>query len=349
MAANTSASNDAPDELVIEYTFDAPRELVWKAWTEPERLMHWWGPQDLTPGDARLNIARLDFRPGGVFHYSLQSPDGSLVWGKFVYREIAAPKRIVFVSSFTDEAGNPTRHPQNPAWPLEVINTLTLSVQEGQTTLILRQSLHAGEADRKAFTDAHEATRQDFRSAFDRLAAFLAQGSSLSEENQPAKTQFTAEPGKQTIVITRLFDAPRRNVFQAYTDPNLLPYWWGPEGLATTVDRMEVRPGGGWRFVQRAADGSEHAFHGVYHDVVAPQRLVYTFEFEGAPDHVLLETVTFEEQDGQTRETDQLVFQSVEDRDAMLQSGMQAGATETMERFAELLKRLSSEGRGDER
>src|SRR3954471_1251891 len=100
---------------------------------------------------------------------------------------------------------------------------------------------------------------------------------------------------------------------------------------------MEVAKGGVWRFVHRDADGNEYAFNGVYHDSVAPERLVYTFEFEGMPGHVFLETVTFEEQDGQTKLTDVSVFQSIEDRDGMLNTGMEAGSSESLDRFAALL------------
>lgn len=152
-----------------------------------------------------------------------------------------------------------------------------------------------------------------------------------------AKINLIAEPGKQEIIITSTLDAPRDLVFKAYTDPNAIPQWWGPRGLTTVVDQMDVRPGGIWRFVHRDAEGNEYGFHGVYHDVVSPERIVSTFEFEGMPGHVLLATMTFEEQDGKTKLTDASVFQSVEDRDGMLQSGMEGGASESMDRLEELL------------
>jgi uncharacterized protein YndB with AHSA1/START domain len=151
------------------------------------------------------------------------------------------------------------------------------------------------------------------------------------------KINLVAEPHKQEVVVTRVFDAPRERVFKTMTDPKLIPDWWGPKYLTTTVEKMDVRPGGVWRFVQRDADGNAYAFHGVYHEVVSPERLVYTFEFEGVPGHVLLETVTFEEQNGKTKVTDQSIFQSVQDRDGMLQSGMEQGAAESEERLAALL------------
>lgn len=152
-----------------------------------------------------------------------------------------------------------------------------------------------------------------------------------------SKGTLVVEPGKQEIVMTRTFDAPRDLVFKTITDPNLIPQWWGPRYLTTTVDEMDVRRGGGWRYVQRDPQGNEHGFHGIYHSVTAPQGFVCTFEYEGVPGHVLLETVTLEEVDGKTRMTEQSVFQSVADRDGMVQSGMETGAHEMMDRLEELL------------
>ena len=147
----------------------------------------------------------------------------------------------------------------------------------------------------------------------------------------------TVTPGTQDIIMTRVFDAPRELVFKTYTDPALIPQWWGPRGITTIVDKMEVKHGGIWRYIQRGTDGSEYAFRGVYHESLAPERLVYTFEFEPMPGHVCLETVKFEDQEGKTKVTVISVFQSVEDRDGMVQSGMEEGAVETWDRLAELL------------
>ena len=158
-----------------------------------------------------------------------------------------------------------------------------------------------------------------------------------------AKTEYQIEPGKQEIVVTRVFDAPRDLVFKACTDPNLIARWWGPRRYSTVIDKMEVRPGGTWRFVQSDGAGNEFAFHGVYHEITAPERTVQTFEYEGVPGHVLLDTATFEEHDGKTKLTQQSVFQSVADRDGMVQSGMEEGSTESMDRLAELLAELLKE------
>lgn len=157
------------------------------------------------------------------------------------------------------------------------------------------------------------------------------------------KVTVSAEPGTHEVVITREFDAPRELVFKAFTDPELLAQWWGPRYLTTEVDRMDVRPGGQWRFLNRDSEGNEYGFHGVYHEILAPERIIDTFEFEGLPEkgHVALETMRFEAlPGGRTRITNQSVFQSITDRDGMLQSGMEGGLNESYERLEELLKKM---------
>ena len=151
------------------------------------------------------------------------------------------------------------------------------------------------------------------------------------------KTVVTAEPGKQDLFITRTFDAPRELVFKAYTDATLIPQWWGPAMYTTVVDKMDARPGGSWRFYQRDAEGHEFAFHGVYHEVKRPERTVDTFEYEGMPGHVMLEIATLEEQNGKTKLTVHAVYQSVEDRDGMIASGMESGMSESHDRLEQLL------------
>lgn len=154
------------------------------------------------------------------------------------------------------------------------------------------------------------------------------------------KLKLIAEPGKQEFVMTRTFNAPHELVFKAFTDPELVPQWWGPSIYSTIVDKMDVQFGGMWRYINKGEDGNEFAFKGVYHEVAAPERLVYTIEFEGMPGHIGLETITFEEQDGKAIMTDQGVFQTLEDRDGMIQSGMEAGASETMDRLAARVEKV---------
>ena len=157
------------------------------------------------------------------------------------------------------------------------------------------------------------------------------------------RTQLTAEPGKQEILITRKFDAPRELVFKAFTDPKLYTQWLGPRELTMTLESFEPRNGGMWRYIHKDQDGNEYAFHGVYHEVTAPERIINTFEFEGLAEkgHVILETARFEALPGdRTKLRSQAVFQSVADRDGMLQSGMQDGAEVSYDRLAELLAQV---------
>ena len=157
-------------------------------------------------------------------------------------------------------------------------------------------------------------------------------------------TKIQADPGKQELFIIREFDAPRELVFQAFTDPALLVRWLGPCDLTLRIDKYERGNGGSWRFVHTDSKGNEFGFHGVCHEELIPERLIRTFEFEGLPEsgHVVLETAKFEALPGdRTRLTIQSVFQSIEDRDGMVQSGMARGVNESHEQldalFAELI------------
>jgi len=154
------------------------------------------------------------------------------------------------------------------------------------------------------------------------------------------KTTITAEPGKQELFITREFDAPRELVFKAHTDPELFAQWIGPRGLTTTLEAFEPVSGGKWRFTQTDQDGNGFGFHGVFHEV-SPKRVIQTFEFDGLREsgHVTLETMTLEElPNGRTRLTAQSVFQTVSDRDGMVQAGMEHGVNEGYERLDEILE-----------
>jgi uncharacterized protein YndB with AHSA1/START domain len=155
-----------------------------------------------------------------------------------------------------------------------------------------------------------------------------------------ADLQVVADPGTHEIQITRSFDAPRELVYKAFTDPDAVRQWWGQRDNETVVDRLEARAGGQWRFVQRSQDGNEHGFHGVYHEAVAPERIVYTFEWEGMPGHVSVETAEFEDLGEQTRVVTTSIFHTPEERDGMLGSGMEGGMNETYQRLDELLARL---------
>jgi uncharacterized protein YndB with AHSA1/START domain len=160
----------AERDLVLTRIIHAPRDRVFDAFTKADQLMHWWGPKGFT-----MLVSQLDLRLGGLFHYCLQSPDGLTMWGKFVYREINAPEGFVFVSSFSDEQGNLTRHPFSTMWPLEVLNTITLTEEDCQTMLTLRgRPINASDDEQQLFDESHRLVKAGFSGTFDQLDAYLS-------------------------------------------------------------------------------------------------------------------------------------------------------------------------------
>jgi uncharacterized protein YndB with AHSA1/START domain len=153
------------------------------------------------------------------------------------------------------------------------------------------------------------------------------------------ETTFVADPGKHDMTVIAVQDAPREAVYRAYTEPELIVRWWGPAELETRIDELELRRGGRWRFVHTAPDGSEYAFRGVIHDLVRNERIVQTFEWEGMPGHVSLQTLTLEEAEGGgTKVTAHAVFQTVEDRDGMADTGARDHAPVGAAQLAEVLR-----------
>lgn len=150
-------------------------------------------------------------------------------------------------------------------------------------------------------------------------------------------TEIAAEPDSREILITRTFQAPPERVFAAFADPELFARWVGPEGTDTRVEHWDARTGGSWRYVSLLR-GEEFGFHGCFHEVDAPRTMTQTFEFEGYPGHVALERADFEEvEGGRTRLVQRSVFQSVQDRDGMLESGMETGVFEGFDALESLL------------
>ncbi|MCD1261123.1 SRPBCC domain-containing protein [Paenibacillus athensensis] len=156
-----------------------------------------------------------------------------------------------------------------------------------------------------------------------------------------SKTTIIAEPNKQEVIINRVFGAPRELVSHMWTDAAYIPEWWGPSKMSTMVDSLEAKKGGIWRYISQDSEGNKYAYNGVFHEVLLPERLVHTYEFEGVP-AVGLVTVTFDELPGnRTNLTETTIYPSVEIRDGALQSGMTEGIVELMDRFALLLNKHS--------
>ena len=155
------------------------------------------------------------------------------------------------------------------------------------------------------------------------------------------KTEFTVDRVGLKVVIKRVFDAPRRLVFEAMTKPELVSRWYGPRGFTVTSCQIDLRVGGAYRIVNRAPDGNEYGFKGVYREIVPPTRLVYTWTFEAMPDKETVVTDVFEEQDGTTTYTSSTALSTLEDLDGFVQSGAAEGGAESMDRLEEVIRTIA--------
>lgn len=160
--------------FVTSRVFDAPRERVWKAWTDAAELKNWWGPRGF-----KVHTAKVDLRPGGMFLYGMTAPDGKQTWGRFVYREIAAPKKLVCIVSFSDPQGGVTRHPWSPGWPLEIMSTIEFEEPGPRQTRVTVTWLphEASDAERKTFDEGRESMKQGWGGTMDQLVDYLKKGS----------------------------------------------------------------------------------------------------------------------------------------------------------------------------
>lgn len=170
MPAEKSAL-EANRAFVISRVFDARLDIVWKSWTEAERLKQWWGPKGFI-----VHTSKVDLRPGGMFHFGMTAPDGSEMWGRFLYREIEAPRRMVYINSFSDAEGGLSRHPGHLNWPLQILSTVTFKEAGGKTTATVRwETPDATELERKTFKDGHPSMQQGWTGTLEQLSDYLAQ------------------------------------------------------------------------------------------------------------------------------------------------------------------------------
>ncbi len=168
--SQTNTASTSPD-FVLTRVFDAPRELVWRAFTEPERMKEWWGPKEFS-----VVKSQMDLRPGGTYHYGMKAKSGAVMWGKMVFREIVPQQRIVFINSFSDEAGGTTRHPGHEKWPLEMFSIFTFEdAPGGKTKVTIRWQAHNASAEEQnMFDTSHDSMNQGWGGSLERLVAYLA-------------------------------------------------------------------------------------------------------------------------------------------------------------------------------
>ena len=276
-------------ELVLTRVIDAPRELVFRMWTDPAHLAKWWGPKDFTNP-----VCEIDPRPGGALRIVMRAPDGTDYPMAGMFREIVAPGRLVFTNCALDRDGNVV---------LDGLTTVTFAEQDGKTKLTVQTRATALVPAAARYLEGMEAGWQQTLDGLEDHAR---------------------EAADRELVVTRVFDAPRDIVFGAWTDPKQAAQWWGPQGFTTISCEMDVRPGGAYRACMRSPEGTRHCRRGIYREVVAPERLVFTYAWEdanGNPGHETIVTVIFADAGSKTRLTlRQAVFERSEEHTSELQS-----------------------------
>jgi uncharacterized protein YndB with AHSA1/START domain len=308
-------------EFVISRVLAAPRELVFKVWTDPGHLARWWGPSAFT-----IPVCDVDVRAGGAFRLVMRSPDGVDYPLTGFYREIVEPERLVMALDATEHPAEwhdlmkPGRSPDevNPAGIM--VQTATFEALGRKTRLTIRTRFES-----QAIRDAalRMGMTEGWSSSLDRLEEALS------------------GPADREILLSRDFQAPRELVWEAWTDPRHVVAWWGPRGFTTTVEEMDVRTGGVWRLVMHGPDGIDYPSRSVFTEVVRPERIRFRQEGGRAGDRVIQfeSTWTFEASGpGRTRVTIRMLFPTAEDRDRVVRDyGAVKGGLQTLARLAEHL------------
>ncbi len=326
---SSSAARSAP--FVISRTFQAPRALVWKVWTERDHLVRWFGPKGGT-----IAQGTLDLRPGGVFHYGMHY-SGKELWGRWIFKEVVAPEKLVWINSFSNPHGGIERHPFAPQWPAEMMTTVLFTEVGAATRIDLEwYPLNPTTEEQKTFDGGHDSMRMGWTGTFDQLETHL---STPSASTQPEPTQDLSKAPDE-IVLTRTFDAPRDLVWEVWTDPKHVVQWWGPAGFTTRIETMDVRPGGTWKHVMIGPDGVEYPNKSIFKEVTKPERIVYTHGAagKGKPGANFTASWTFEALGNRTRVTIHMKFPSAEDREAVVKAyGAIEGGKQTLGRLGEFL------------
>jgi len=286
--------------IVVTRVFDAPRTLVFDAWTDAKHVGRWWGPKGFT-----TTTHQIDVRPGGVWRFTMHGPDGADYPNKITYLEIVKPERLVYDNGDQGEPGY-------------FQSTVTFA-EEGMKTRLSLRMLFPTAGERDAVVKKYNAL-EGANQHLDRLGEQLEK--------------------MQTLTTTRIFDAPREVVFQAWTDPKKLQRWWGPKGFTNPVCEVDVRPGGAIRIHMRAPDGTVYPMVGVFHEIVVPERLVFTssaLDGNGHPLFEVLNTVTFAAEGGKTKLTVRASVSKVKGDAAPHLAGMEQGWSMALDRLAEEL------------
>ena len=316
-----AASATADREIVVTRTFDAPRELVFEAWTNPKHVAQWWGPNGFS-----TTIHEMDVRPGGVWRLTMRGPDGKSYLNRIVFIEVAKPGRLVY-----------KHEPEKGSEPVSFETTVTFA-ERGDKTEVTVQMLFASTQAREHVIKKYGAI-EGLSQTLGRLGVHL--GTMTRATENAAKMPGADDVGgarwskKRELTIERVFNAPRELVFQAWTKPEHLVHWWGPKGFTLPTCEMKFRVGGSFRLVMRGPDGKDYPFQGAYLEIVEPERIVFQGTIHDEPGHQVWTTVTFAEEHGKTKVTVQQTYSFESDATR----GAPEGWRQTLDRLGEYLAR----------
>jgi uncharacterized protein YndB with AHSA1/START domain len=299
-------------EFVTSRLVDAPRERVWRAWTDPSELGLWFGPKGF-----KTIHAKLDLRPGGSYHYGIEG-NGVEMWGKWAFRDIDKPAKLQFIQTFSDKDGGVGVHPMAPTWPKRTLSTI-LFQDFGPKTLVTVcwAPFEATEIERDTFLGGLAGMNEGWSGTFERLDAYLK------------------EPAFE-LVVTRVIAAPRERVFEAWSEPARLTRWFAPLPYTLPLCEMDFRPGGRFRMAMRSPAGEDHEFSGVYREIVPPSKLVWTGEFASGPVDQVRTEITFEEEGTKTKLSVRQTFSVLTPETEPHTKGAKQGWTATLDQLQAL-------------
>jgi uncharacterized protein YndB with AHSA1/START domain len=296
-------------KLALTRVLNAPRSLVFKAWTDPEQLAQWWGPTGFTNP-----LCKLDLRVHGEIRIDMRAPDGTVYPMSGAFREIVEPERLVFTAAALDGNGKPI---------FENRNTVTFEELDENRTLLTVQVRVLWETPEAA--PALDGMNMGWSMTIDRLDVFVAP--------EAPKTPTS----DREMRASRFFKAPRPLVYRMWTEPGHIDQWWGPRGFTTTIQQMDVREGGEWRFILHGPDGTDYPNHTLYEEIAPPERLV--LKHLSWPHHRM--HIRFTEAEDGTNVSIHMLFEEAADfNKVVLEYGAAKGLRENLDRLGEHISKL---------
>lgn len=258
----------------------------------------------------------MDFKEGGTWHYCLRGPNpGDESWGLSTYETINRPEEIVYRDAFSDSAGS-----INTEMPQMIISLRF--VEQGTQCKMISTTICPSEEELKKLTEM--GVVEGMSETLDRLDEHL-----VTEQSQQAE-----------IVIARTINVPAEKIFEAFTDPEALTNWWGPNGFSTTTHSMEFRPGGSWKFTMHGPDGTDFKNLVHYKEIERPKRIAYRHGGDEETEHIQFQVeTTFEEANGKTTILHRMKFESEERKQDVIKNyGAVEGGRQTFHRLATMVE-----------